>query len=199
MSTPTNARFESAEPLPDWFIPPPEGWTADDLDRLPSSAPDRIELIDGALIVMSPQRSFHARVTMLLGAALNSAAPTGVSVEPEMTIKLGHRQRPEPDVVVFREPVRDASRTYLLPEDVLLVVEIVSPESEERDRETKPLKYAKAGIRHFWRIEEENATPVVHVYELDDTTGQYVPTGIERDRLRTSVPFAVDIDLGTLY
>lgn len=44
----------SAEPLPDWFMPPPGGWTADDLDRLPPEAPQHIELIDGALIVVSP-------------------------------------------------------------------------------------------------------------------------------------------------
>nr|WP_302852056.1 hypothetical protein [Streptomyces sp. CNQ085] len=33
----------TAEPLPDWFYPPPGGWTADDLDRLPPDAP-RFEL-----------------------------------------------------------------------------------------------------------------------------------------------------------
>lgn len=197
--SPSEARLESAGPLPEWFIPPPEGWTADDLDRLPVAAPAHIELLDGALIVAGPRRSFHARVTMRLGAAFDSAAPTGVMVETQMTVKLGRRQRPEPDVVVFRESVSDAGRTYLLPEDVLLVVEVVSPESEERDRETKPLKYAKAGIRNFWRVEEEDAAPVVHVYELDDTTGQYVPTAIERQRLRVTVPFPVDIDVAGLY
>lgn len=34
----------TAESLPDWFYPPPGGWTADDLDHLPPSAP-RLELI----------------------------------------------------------------------------------------------------------------------------------------------------------
>ncbi|QVQ52663.1 Uma2 family endonuclease [Spiractinospora alimapuensis] len=199
LSSSTGPAPEPAASLPNWLAAPPGGWTADDLDHLPGAAPRHVELLDGVLVVRWVQRSFHARVMMRLGAALDAAAPPGVRVEPEMTIKLGHRQRPEPDVVVFHEPVRDASRTYLLPEDVLLVVEIVSPESEERDRETKPLKYAKAGIRHFWRVEEENARPVVHVYELDDTTGQYVATGIERGRLRLSVPFAVDIDVRALY
>ncbi|WP_421915005.1 hypothetical protein [Nonomuraea polychroma] len=44
--------------LPTWFYPgPPGGWTADMLDHLPPEAPRHIELIDGSLIVRSPQTS----------------------------------------------------------------------------------------------------------------------------------------------
>ncbi|WP_338044458.1 Uma2 family endonuclease [Nocardiopsis potens] len=128
MSIPLKEPTMSADPLPDWFFPPPEGWTADDLDRLPPSAPSHIELIDGALIVTAPQRSFHARTLLRLGAALDLQAPEGVGVEPEMTVRLGERQRPEPDLVVFRDTDGgNGDRTYHLPEDVLLVVEVVSP------------------------------------------------------------------------
>ncbi|PRX99056.1 Uma2 family endonuclease [Allonocardiopsis opalescens] len=191
----------TAEPLPDWFFPPPGGWTAEDLDRLPPEAPDHIELIDGALVVMSPHRTFHSRVMWRLAAALDAAAPVGVGVDIEVTVRLAKRQRPEPDVVVFTERrPEEANRTYHLPEEVLLVIEIVSAESEERDRETKPLKYAKAGIRHFWRIEEEeHDRPAVYVYELDAATERYVPTAIVRDRLKLDVPFPLDIDVAALF
>lgn len=189
----------SAELLPDWFMPPPGGWTADDLDRLPPEAPQHIELIDGALIVVSPHRSFHSRVMLRLGSALDLAAPEGIGVEIEMAVKLGQRQRPEPDILAFRTSDRDNDRTFYLPEEVLLVVEIVSEESAERDRETKPLKYAKAEIPHFWRVEEDDSGfPVVYVYELDPATGQYVPTTIAHDRLTVSVPFDIDVDLRRL-
>lgn len=162
----------SAGPLPEWFYPPSGGWTSDDLDRLPPSAP-RFELIDGALVMRSPQTSFHSRVMRRLANALEDGAPDGKFVETEMTIKLGRRQRPEPDIVVLEAPA-EATRTWYRPEEVVLVVEIVSEESEERDRLTKPLKYAQAGIPHFWRVENENDVPVVHVYELDSVTGAYV-------------------------
>ncbi|MFW5420807.1 Uma2 family endonuclease [Nocardiopsis sp. CNT-189] len=189
----------SADPLPDWFFPPPEGWTADDLDRLPPSAPSHIELIDGALIVTAPQRSFHARTLLRLGAALDLQAPEGVGVEPEMTVRLGERQRPEPDLVVFRDTDGgNGDRTYYLPEDVLLVVEVVSPESEERDRKTKPVKYAEAGIPHFWLVEEEEGAAAVHVYELDRVNGVYTRTAVARGRLELSVPFPVTVDLSRL-
>lgn len=44
----------TAEPLPDWFMPTPGGWTADDMDNLPPGEP-RMELIDGALVLLSPR------------------------------------------------------------------------------------------------------------------------------------------------
>ncbi|THA24933.1 Uma2 family endonuclease [Streptomyces sp. RKND-216] len=188
----------SAESLPDWLWPaPPDGWTADDLDRLPPSAP-RTELIDGALIMMSPQTSFHSRVMRRLANAIELAAPHDLLTEVEMTIRLGERQRPEPDILVVDAPPKK-QRTSYLPGEVVLVVEIVSPESVARDRETKPLKYAHAGIRHFWRVEEEDDRTVVHAYERDDTTGAYVATGIHRDTLSVVVPFPMEIDLTTLY
>lgn len=134
-----------------------------------------------------------------LGSALDLAAPEGIGVEIEMAVKLGQRQRPEPDILAFRTSDRDNDRTFYLPEEVLLVVEIVSEESAERDRETKPLKYAKAEIPHFWRVEEDDSGfPVVYVYELDPATGQYVPTTIAHDRLTVSVPFDIDVDLRRL-
>ncbi|MEZ0094323.1 hypothetical protein [Streptacidiphilus sp. EB129] len=35
---------------------------------------------------------------------------------------------------------------------------------------------------------------MVHTYEFDDTTRAYVATGVHRDRLSTTVPFALDIN-----
>ncbi|GAA3619951.1 Uma2 family endonuclease [Streptomyces chitinivorans] len=186
-------------PLPRWFHPgPPGGWTADDLNRLPACAPTHVELIDGALVVPPPQTCFHSRVTRRLANAVEGWAPPPLWVSTRMSVRLGERQRPEPDILVVDAPPR-AERTCHLPGEVVLVVEIVSDESAVRDRESKPLKYAGAGIRHFWRVEKENRAPVVHVCELDDTTGAYVATGVHRDKLVVPVPFAMKIDLTTLF
>ncbi|WP_131745464.1 Uma2 family endonuclease, partial [Frankia sp. Cppng1_Ct_nod] len=152
--------------LPDWMRPPrAEGWFAEDLDRL-SEAPRHTELIDGALIfMMSPQRSWHGRLVTALTVALMEQTPGGIEVEREMTIRLDERNRPEPDLLVTTAPY-DPDRTCYAPQDVLLVVEVVSPESAHRDRTVKLRKYAEAGIRHYWCIEDEDDTPVAHVYEL---------------------------------
>jgi len=184
--------------LPDWMHPPRvEGWFADDLDRLPD-APRHTELIDGALVfMMSPQRKWHRRVIFALVAALEVQAPEGLEVESEFTVRLDQWNRPEPDVLVTTDPYAPDD-TSVTPDAVLLVVEVVSPESEHRDRMVKPRKYAEAGIPNFWRVEEEDGLPVVHVYELDELTRSYVPTGIHRHELSTPRPFAITIDLDNL-
>jgi len=46
-------------------------------------------------------------------------------------------------MVVTADPAGDLDRTYYLPEEVRLVVDVVSPDSEERDRTTKPVKYGQ--------------------------------------------------------
>ncbi|GAB2484869.1 Uma2 family endonuclease [Nocardiopsis aegyptia] len=194
----------TTEPLPAWFTPPPGGWTADDMDKLPPGAP-RMELIDGALILLSPQTRFHSKVMLRLAHALEEAVPRGVDVLQEMTMKLGKHQRPEPDLLVYRYEDEDDEHldwyraTHVPPEDVLIAVEIVSEESQDRDRTTKPLKYALAGIPHFWRIEREEQGPAIHVFELDGTRDpRYVPTTIARERLKLDVPFPIDIDVKAL-
>ncbi|WP_225847901.1 Uma2 family endonuclease [Streptomyces sp. HPF1205] len=185
--------------LPQWMYPPRDsGWEADDLDLLPPDAPRHIELLDGALIFnMSPQRSWHDRVIRRLTAALEAAAPSGWTVEAQMTVKLNRRSRPEPDVVVASVPY-DPRRTRFLPADVALLVEVVSAESEDRDRRYKPGLYADAGVRNLWRIEDEDGLPVIHTYELDDTTRGYVATGVHRDAFMAAVPFRVELNPGAL-
>ncbi|MDH6568237.1 Uma2 family endonuclease [Streptomyces sp. SAI-208] len=180
-----------------WPIPPAEGWTADDLDRIPG-LPPHTELLDGSLVFMSPQTRFHTRTMRLLDNALLRQAPDHLDVDREMTVRLDAKNRPEPDLVVFPvDAVTGPNQTWYEPDDLVLAVEVVSPDSRERDREVKPRKYAAAGVPHFWRVEqdENKGLPVVYVYELDPATKSYGLTGIFHERLKVSVPFDIDIDL----
>jgi Uma2 family endonuclease len=180
--------------FPEWFYPgPPGGWTADMLDHLPPDAPRHVELIDGSLIMMSPQTGFHMLMLRLLENRITP--PEGLVVVREMTVTLGMRQRPEPDILVVDEAAFSQKGTSFKPQDVRLVVEVVSEESKERDRNTKPIKYSNAGIPYLWRVEREELGPVIYTYELDPAVKAYVPTGIHRKQLCTYIGFDVDIDL----
>ncbi|MDJ1137498.1 Uma2 family endonuclease [Streptomyces iconiensis] len=180
----------------EWPRPPVGGYTSEDLDRLPG-LPSHTQLIDGSLVVASPQDRFHMCMVDALMRALMSQAPARREVIRQMTVTLNSRDRPEPDLIlVGAEAVRSMSQTTYRPEDVLLAVEVVSPDSEARDRETKPAKYAAAGIPHFWRVEKDEADrAVVYVFELEPATRKYAVTGIHRDRLKVSTPCPIDIDL----
>lgn len=80
---------------------------------------------------------------------------------------------------------------------MLLAVEVVSPVSEARDRDTKPRKYAAAGIPHFWRVEMAGADdhPVVYAFELAPEARAYHLVGTFRQRVTLGAPFPLDIDL----
>jgi Uma2 family endonuclease len=157
------------------------------------------ELIDGALVFMSPQKRFHERVIHGLRVSLNAQTPDRLFALGQRDVKLGHRLRPCPDVLVTDTAAADDDgRTFYTPDEVHLVIEVVSPESEERDRKMKPPRYAEAGIAHFWRVEESDGAPVVYVYELDPATRAFALTGIHHGRIKVPVPFPIDIDLDDL-
>lgn len=187
------------EDMPSWMVPPRlSGWEVDDLDQLPEDVRRHVELLDGALIVLLAQRSWHDRVIRRLADALERIVPDASwTVETQMTVELDSKSAPEPDVVVASVPYAP-ERTRFAPSEVVLAVEVVSDESQKRDREYKPFKYARARIPYFWRVEDQNGLPVVHTYELDETTLQYVATGIHDGSLSVTRPLDIRIDLATL-
>lgn len=199
----------NAEPLPDEvdevdappeWLAPAGGYTAEKFLAM-RGLPKHTELIDGGLVFVSPQRKWHRRVISMIRGQLRTQAPDEWRADREMAVRLGLRQMPEPDVLIVSAEAfgREDPQSYYEPADVALVVEVVSPDSEERDRDTKPFKYAKAGIRHFWRVERGDADHVIaYAYELDPVTSRYVPVGIFHDRLTIGVPFPIDLDLTAL-
>lgn len=186
---------EPEAPEPRWAVPPVGGWTADDLDTLPN-LPPHTELIDGSLVFVSPQTLFHSRAVDFFNWQLQSLAPPDLEVVREFTIDVDFQNRPEPDVVVVRADAVESLRQTRFPaSSVVLAIEVVSDESVTRDRETKPVKYARARIPHYWRVENQDGRAVVYVFELEPATGAYTSTGIFHDRMKVSAPFTIDLDL----
>jgi Uma2 family endonuclease len=180
-----------------WPVPPMDGYTVDDLFTLPD-LPPHTELIDGSLVFVSPQRRFHGNMVDLLVNGLRDGLPPEFLVSREMTVIIDRRNGPEPDISVVRaDAVTGDDQTSYDATDVVLAIEVVSPDSEARDRTTKPQKYAAAGIPHYWLVERagQNRHPVVQVYERGEATGTYALTGIYHDHVKVSVPYDIDIDL----
>ncbi|MFD6473302.1 Uma2 family endonuclease [Streptomyces anulatus] len=184
---------EASEPR--WAVPPEGGWTADDLDTLPN-LPPHTELIDGILVFACPQTLFHSRAITFFGEHVRVAAPAALETLSRFTIDVDRYNRPEPDVIVVPgSVVRDMDQTRVPGHSVALAIEVVSAETLTRDRETKPVKYARATIPHYWRVENHDGRAVVYVFEREPATGAYTSTGIFHDRMKVSVPFPVNLDL----
>ncbi|MGW1275958.1 Uma2 family endonuclease [Streptomyces tsukubensis] len=180
-----------------WPRPPLPGYTVADLFTL--DLPRRTQLIDAGLVFAPEQCSFHSVALSLLEIGLYRSAPEELRIRRQMLVVLDAHNAPEPDLVVItRDAVCPAGRDQYSAADVVLAVEVVSPDSESRDRSTKPLKYAAAGIPHFWLVEMDPRTkrPVVRTHAYSAATRAYEPTGVHHERLKADEPFRIDIDLG---
>lgn len=113
---------------------------------------DRVELIEGELVAMTPIGGPHAGTVVDLTHALAEAVGPGARVSVQNPIRLGETSEPEPDVALLK-PRPDRYRTGIpRAEDVLLVVEVADT-SLEYDRRVKRPLYARHGIPELWIID----------------------------------------------
>ncbi len=182
----------TAEPLRPTHAGP---YVAEDLDRIPD-LPPHTELIDGNLIFVSPQAFFHLLAINAINSALERTVPPDLLVADRMTVRLDDKNRVEPDVlVVDNAALGSILQTSFGAVDVLLVVEVISPESRTRDRKEKPGKYAAAGIPHFWIVDNIGEKTVVEVFKLDQDLGSYELVGRFDGAFELQEPFPVALDL----
>ena len=132
-------------------IPQLKRWRRVDYERLVDRGVfepgDRVELIDGLLLVSEPQSSLHYTAIRLVEQALERAFGEGWYVRAQAPIALDDASEPEPDVAVVRGGVRDFAASH--PVDPVLVVE-VAISSLAFDREHKASLYARAGRPEYW-------------------------------------------------
>jgi len=158
--------------------------TSDEYDALPENP--RRELVDGVISMMATPTPWHQRVSRRVANTLEGLLPPELYVTGEVEIRLGEKLRRNPDVMVVRAEGFSLHVPRVLPEQVVLAVEVVSPGSETRDRIAKPREYARAGIEHYWRIETEPQV-AVNTFRLGDGN-RYVQTGAFVDDDKVSAP-----------
>jgi Uma2 family endonuclease len=122
---------------------------------------DRIELIEGEIIEMSPIGSWHSGILMRLNRLFMRTYDDVALVSIQNPIQLSDDTEPQPDVTLLRlEPDYYTSHTPE-PEDVLLVMEIADT-SVAYDRGVKAGLYARSGIAEYWLIDLKAATVTVY-------------------------------------
>jgi Uma2 family endonuclease len=124
-------------------------FTVDEYHRLGEAGilgeDDRVELIDGEIVMMTPIGSRHAAcVDQLTRSLVELYGDAGV-VRVQNPITLDVRSEPQPDVVVLRPIASRYFDRHPQPADVLLAIE-VADSSLGYDRRIKIPLYASAGI-----------------------------------------------------
>ncbi len=111
---------------------------------------DRVELLDGWILEMSPIGPPHATCVALVAAALQEIVPTGWHIRLQSPITL-KTSEPEPDIAVVRGNIREYRTRHPAGEEIALLVE-VADSSLDFDRNAKRPQYAAAGILEYWIV-----------------------------------------------
>lgn len=157
---------------------------------------DRVELLDGRIVEMSPIGSRHAGCVNRLAGLLYRRLGHPVVVAVQNPVILDSWWEPQPDVAVLRPRPDAYGAAHPRPDDVLLLVE-VGDSTVAHDREEKIPAYATAGVAEVWLVDLEadlievyrSPTPagyqhVVTVRRGGTVAGLRVPTGeIEVDEI----------------
>jgi Uma2 family endonuclease len=110
---------------------------------------ERLELLDGLLVVREPQGSRHAAAVAAARELLAAAFGPGHHVRGQAPIALDDVSEPEPDLAVVRGAPWDYRDSH--PSTPLLVVE-VADSMLALDRRYKGGLYARAGIAEYWIV-----------------------------------------------
>lgn len=130
-------------------------WTREEYERKAAEGffpPDaRVELIEGIVYDMAPQKSPHATACRLAQEALRSVFPlsAGYDIRGQFPLALTEDSEPEPDVAVVEGSIRDFSESH--PTTALLIVE-VADSTLFHDRKRKIPLYARSGVPEAWLL-----------------------------------------------
>jgi Uma2 family endonuclease len=113
---------------------------------------ERVELIDGEIIKMSPIGPRHAGCVINITRSLFTHLGDRAVMSPQNPVVIRPRSEPQPDMLVLRRRDVSYSRAHPTPQDVLLAIE-VGDSTVRFDRIVKARLYARARIQEYWLID----------------------------------------------
>lgn len=133
---------------------------------------ERVELIDGVIVQMSPKGPKHESALERLTELLVQRIAGRATVRIQSGFAASDGSEPEPDVAVV--PRRDYSTAH--PSEALLVIE-VADSSLRFDRTEKAALYAESGVPEYWVVNVRDRLIEVHDQIVGDAYTRVVPYG----------------------
>jgi Uma2 family endonuclease len=118
---------------------------------------EKLELLRGVLVAMTPQDAPHAAVVQRLTELFTAAIGGRASVRIQLPLAISEDSEPEPDVAIV--PRGDYDDAH--PATALLVIEVAQT-SLSKDRSLKAELYAASGIPEYWVVDIPHRLVQVH-------------------------------------
>lgn len=189
MALPADYERDVDHPAPSFHHVGP--WTLQDVLALPEDSSQRVELIDGALLV-SPVGTYpHQRLLFRIAMALETACPPELEATAGINVLLSNRRMLIPDITVN---TRGETGLTLPAAELVLAGEVLSPSTRLQDLTLKRRLYAEAGVPFHLVIDLKGGEVVATLSELEN--GEYVETVRSTGGfLKLERPFPVTIEL----
>ncbi|MDB4962803.1 MAG: hypothetical protein JWP01_2802 [Myxococcales bacterium] len=160
-----------------------------DLARLGAFDHEKVELLRGMLVTMSPQGTPHMRMVVWLNRRLIKSLDESWEVRPGLSFAAADDSEPEPDLMV----TSDSSKLDDAPTTAFLLIE-VSNSSLRRDRKIKLPIYAEAGVPEYWIVNVSRPGEVTVEVYTEPTASGYAQMVTLRDG-DTLRPLQVPIEI----
>jgi Uma2 family endonuclease len=154
---------------------------------------ERVELLSGIIVEVSPQHEPHAQIVQILTRLLVPPLLGRADVRVQLPFPAGSHSMPEPDLTLvavarFGEP---------RPDRAFLVIE-VADSSLAVDRTDKAEIYAAAGVAEYWIVNIPDRAIEVHTEPLRDAYTRLSPYRIGDKVAPVAFPDVL-IDVGGLF
>jgi len=129
---------------------------------------DRVELIKGEVVKMSPIGSRHAACVKRLNRLFAERLGKLALISVQDPIHLDEHSEPEPDLALLQPRADFYAQAHPEPEDILLIVEVAET-STDYDRQIKIPMYGQNGITEAWVV--NLAANLIEVYRQPSPAG----------------------------
>jgi Uma2 family endonuclease len=122
---------------------------------------ERVELIEGEIIEMSPIGPRHAGCVINATRLFITRLGDRIVLSPQNPVTIRPRSEPQPDLMLLRPRSVSYSEAHPTPQDVLLAIEVADT-TVRFDRLVKSRLYARSGIAELWLLLPNDTTVEIH-------------------------------------
>ena len=128
---------------------------------------DKVELINGEIIEMSPIGRRHTACVNRLNSVFSQLLGNKVIIAVQNPIILNNLSEPEPDIALLKPRADFYESGHPQPQDIFLLIE-VADSSLEYDRDVKIPLYATSGISEVWLVDIYEQVIIVYRYPSEN-------------------------------